>query len=76
MTKGYKRSFALAVYFFLMFIPLYWMLNMSLRTNADILGNLTLYPRIRRLPITSKSSPIRLGIWATSIPSFTSPSTR
>ena len=44
MTKGYKRSFALAVYFFLMFIPLYWMLNMSLRTNADILGNLTLYP--------------------------------
>ena len=44
MTKGYKRSVALAVYFFLMFIPLYWMLNMSLRTNADILGNLTLYP--------------------------------
>ena len=44
MTKGYKRSVALAVYFFLMFIPLYWMLNMSLRTNADILSNLMLYP--------------------------------
>jgi glycerol transport system permease protein len=42
--KGKKRTIALAIYFILLFLPIYWMLNMSLRTNADILSNLTLYP--------------------------------
>lgn len=44
MMKGRKKTIALAIYFFLMFLPIYWMLNMSLRTNADILGALTIYP--------------------------------
>ncbi len=40
-----KRSIGLAIYFVLLMLPIYWMLNMSLRTNADILGALSLYPK-------------------------------
>ncbi len=39
-----KRSYVLGIYFILLFLPIYWILNMSLRSNADILGSLTLYP--------------------------------
>ena len=35
---------ALVVYLFLLLLPIYWMLNMSLRTNADILTNFSLIP--------------------------------
>jgi glycerol transport system permease protein len=40
-----KRTIALSFYFFLLILPIYWMLNMSLRTNADILANFTLFPK-------------------------------
>jgi glycerol transport system permease protein len=43
--KGKKKTIGLAIYFGLLFLPIYWMINMSLRTNADILGTLTLYPK-------------------------------
>ncbi|MDM8541237.1 carbohydrate ABC transporter permease [Desulfococcaceae bacterium HSG9] len=39
-----KRTIGLALYFGLLLLPIYWMLNMSLRTNADILGVFSLYP--------------------------------
>ncbi|MCJ8501699.1 carbohydrate ABC transporter permease [Desulfatitalea alkaliphila] len=39
-----KRTLALAAYFFLLVLPIYWMLNMSLRSNADILSTFSLYP--------------------------------
>jgi len=39
-----KRSIALIFYFVLLMLPIYWMLNMSLRTNADILTTFSLYP--------------------------------
>ena len=39
-----KRTIALCIYFILLMLPVYWMLNMSLRTNADILGTFSLYP--------------------------------
>lgn len=39
-----KRTIALCIYFALLILPVYWMLNMSLRTNADILGHFALYP--------------------------------
>ena len=39
-----KRTFALALYFILLFLPIYWMLNMSFRTNADILGAFKMFP--------------------------------
>ena len=40
-----KRTIGLMIYFGLLMLPIYWMLNMSLRTNADILGSFTLYPK-------------------------------
>jgi len=39
-----KRTVGLLIYFGLLLLPIYWMLNMSLRTNADILGTFSLYP--------------------------------
>ena len=39
-----KSTVALIVYLTLLLLPIYWMLNMSLRTNADILGFFALYP--------------------------------
>ncbi|MEE4355846.1 MAG: carbohydrate ABC transporter permease [Desulfococcaceae bacterium] len=35
----------LIFYFILLLLPIYWMLNMSLRTNADILGAFSFYPK-------------------------------
>lgn len=40
-----KRTMGLIIYFILLLLPIYWMLNMSLRTNADILSVFSLYPR-------------------------------
>jgi glycerol transport system permease protein len=40
-----KKTIGLAIYFVLLLMPIYWMLNMSLRTNADILGYFALYPK-------------------------------
>jgi len=38
------KTILLLFYFLLLLLPIYWMLNMSLRTNADILGSFSLYP--------------------------------
>jgi glycerol transport system permease protein len=38
------KTIALVIYFVLLLLPIYWMLNMSLRTNADILSSFSLYP--------------------------------
>ena len=43
--KVQKKTVGLAIYFVLLLMPIYWMLNMSLRTNADILGYFALYPK-------------------------------
>ena len=42
--KIQKRTIGLWIYFLLLMIPIYWMLNMSLRSNADILNAFALYP--------------------------------
>jgi len=39
-----KRHVGLGLYFGFLLLPIYWMLNMSLRTNADILGSFQLLP--------------------------------
>jgi glycerol transport system permease protein len=39
------KTVGLGLYFALLLAPIYWMLNMSLRTNADILGYFALYPK-------------------------------
>ena len=43
--KIQKRTIGLLIYFTLLMLPIYWMLNMSLRTNADILNAFSLYPK-------------------------------
>ncbi len=40
-----KRTILFTIYLCLLMLPIYWMLNMSLRTNADILGSFSLYPK-------------------------------
>jgi len=35
----------IVVYFILLMLPIYWMLNMSFKTNEEILSGLTLWPR-------------------------------
>ncbi|OIP97454.1 MAG: sugar ABC transporter permease [Syntrophobacteraceae bacterium CG2_30_61_12] len=42
--KRHLRTIALSGYFVLLLLPIYWMLNMSLRANADILSSFALYP--------------------------------
>lgn len=42
--KVKARTIGLAVYFGLLLLPIYWMINMSLRTNANILGSFALFP--------------------------------
>ena len=39
-----KRYIVLTVYLVVIMLPIYWMLNMSLRTNADIMANLVFFP--------------------------------
>ncbi len=39
-----KRTVGLIIYFLLLLLPIYWMFNMSLRSNADILANFAFYP--------------------------------
>ena len=39
-----KRHFVLIFYLTLLLLPIYWMLNMSLRTNADIMRSFELFP--------------------------------
>jgi len=38
------KTIGLIIYLLLLFLPIYWMLNMSFRTNADILTNFSLFP--------------------------------
>ncbi|AQU82230.1 MAG: carbohydrate ABC transporter permease [Halomonas sp.] len=35
----------LGLYLFLMILPIYWLINMSLQTNSEILGSMTLWPQ-------------------------------
>ena len=39
-----RKNFALIFYLVLLMLPIYWMLNMSLRTNADIMDAFSLIP--------------------------------
>ena len=42
--KNRYRFIGLLVYLFVLLLPIYWMLNMSLRDNNDIMTRLALYP--------------------------------
>jgi ABC-type glycerol-3-phosphate transport system permease component len=66
--KIQKRTIALIFYFVLLILPIYWMLNMSLRSNADILAPFPFTRPTSPLKTTSKFSPMRPGIRAISTP--------
>ena len=45
MTSKRFSNGLLIVFILLSLLPIYWMLNMSLKTNEEIIGSLTLWPR-------------------------------
>jgi glycerol transport system permease protein len=45
MRTGLAPRLALVAYLLALMLPIYWLVNMSLRTNADIMSGLALFPR-------------------------------
>lgn len=45
VPKINSRAIVIAVYLLFMLLPIYWLLNMSLKTNTEILNEFTLWPR-------------------------------
>ncbi len=41
----WRANCLLGVYLILMILPIYWLINMSLQTNSEILGSMTLWPQ-------------------------------
>ncbi|MGC8203763.1 carbohydrate ABC transporter permease [Aliiroseovarius sp. PTFE2010] len=39
------RAVVMTLYLLFLFVPIYWLINMSLKTNAEILGEFSLWPR-------------------------------
>lgn len=39
------KGILIVLYFILLMLPIYWMLNMSLKTNEEILGGISMWPR-------------------------------
>jgi len=46
-AKGIRKmsTWVILIYIILLFLPIYWLLMMSLKTNEEILGGFTLFPR-------------------------------
>ncbi len=42
--KFQKRHIALLLYILFLLLPIYWLFNMSIKTNTEILGSMTLFP--------------------------------
>ena len=38
------RSVIMVLYLVFLLLPIYWLINMSLKTNAEIVSTMTLYP--------------------------------
>ena len=43
--RRWRNIIGLVLYFGVLLLPIYWMLNMSLRTNANILADFALFPK-------------------------------
>jgi glycerol transport system permease protein len=44
MRQGVLPRVILAFYLVILMLPIYWLINMSLRTNSDIVSGLALWP--------------------------------
>ena len=51
----------MVLYLVFLMLPIYWLINMSLKTNTEIPSGLTLWPRRSPSTSTARSSPIRAG---------------
>ncbi|MEM6383238.1 MAG: carbohydrate ABC transporter permease [Pseudomonadota bacterium] len=40
-----RKAIVMGLYLLFLFLPIYWLINMSLKTNAEILGGLTIFPQ-------------------------------
>jgi glycerol transport system permease protein len=40
-----RKTLALLLYILFLLVPIYWLLNMSFKSNTEILGGLTLWPQ-------------------------------
>ena len=40
-----RKRLVLLIYFLFMLVPIYWLLNMSFKSNTEILGGLSLWPQ-------------------------------
>ena len=69
MSSNKKIFVAPIIYILFILIPIYWLLIMSFKTNAEIGGSITLYPHQPTLD-NYLFSAIRVGIWVTLTPSF------
>ncbi|MCA0922757.1 carbohydrate ABC transporter permease [Pseudooceanicola nanhaiensis] len=45
LPKVNSRAVVMTLYLLFLLLPIYWLLNMSLKTNTEILGSFTLWPR-------------------------------
>lgn len=45
MSKINGRAVVMTLYLLFLLLPIYWLLNMSLKTNTEILNSFTLFPR-------------------------------
>ena len=45
MQQTRAKNFGIALFILLLLTPIYWLLNMSFKTNQEILGGLTLWPQ-------------------------------
>jgi len=45
LPKVNSRAVVMTLYLVFLMLPIYWLLNMSLKTNAEILGEFSLWPR-------------------------------
>ena len=66
------RRVILALYIVFLLLPIYWLVNMSFKTNAEITSTITLWPLAADAgQLHASSSPTRAGTWATSTRSTT-----
>jgi ABC-type glycerol-3-phosphate transport system permease component len=61
-----KRIVFLILYLVFAILPVYWMVNMSFKTNEEILSIFSFWPRTSPGTTTRSSSPMCPGIRATS----------
>ena len=45
MRTGFARPIGMALYMLFLLVPVYWLVNISFKTNADILGTLSFWPQ-------------------------------